>query len=140
MLYLSADADCAVGEVFADRPQWTEVMFRHPASNSLRALHSYELAPTTRLCDLDDPSRLIELGSRPSRVVTKNRSTTQALADRIYDSGRYGGIQWWSSLDADMTALALWDRSTLRHLSTEPLTLDHPAVMTAAARLAKPLR
>lgn len=138
VLYLAGQRDGAIAEVFQGVEVWSSEMFRHPASGLDRTLLTYDVDTATRWCDLDDPHRLIEFALAPSRVVTKNKATTQAAALRIFESGAFDGIQWWSSLDADMTVYALWNLNVARFVEAEPLDIDHPAVEAAARRLAKP--
>lgn len=140
VLYLAASPECAVAEVFQGLSVWRAEMLLHPASGLERALLTVELPAPTRWCDLDDAQTLVEFATRPSRVVTKNTASTQFLAQRIFDSGRYAGIRWWSSVDADMVVYALWDMTDVRAVRSEALTVDHPALTAAAHRLAKPVR
>lgn len=137
LLYLSAHADGAVAETFQNLTAFTSSMFRHPGSGLDRWLITYDLPSSARLCVLDDLHVLRKLEVRPSRIVTKNTATTQPLAQQIFDLNTYDGIQWWSSIDADMVVVALWNIALLRVLKAEPLDIAHPAVAAAATRLAK---
>jgi hypothetical protein len=87
------------------------------------------------LLDLDDPRNLAERSLRPSRVATRNREATQAMAVAVYDEG-VPGFEWWSTIEASWINVTLFedrvtDRLTLA-AEPEPLTLDHPSVREAA--------
>jgi hypothetical protein len=87
------------------------------------------------IVDLDDPEVLTRTRLRPSRVATRVRAVTQAYAARIFDAHPTAvGLRWWSTLEASLTNLTLYDRaaSMLRLINVEPLTLAHPATRDAA--------
>jgi hypothetical protein len=87
------------------------------------------------LLDLDDPTVLVSTELRPSQVATNTRATTQAYAARLFDEHPQAmGLRWWSTLEASLANLTLYDRaaSILSLAGVEPLTLEHPATKDAA--------
>jgi hypothetical protein len=140
-LYLSDGAGGACAEAFDYRPMWDERMLRgSPAlPGSVHALGTYTLTPDSTVCDLDDAARLVDLGLRPSAVVTRDRRATQAWALRIFDEHRWGGIRWWSYYDPRWGSHGVWALEALTLEAVEPLALDHPAVVEAAEVLNRPL-
>ena len=120
-------------------------MFDFPAVPGARkTLGVYELADDLRICDLDDPHRLVELGLRPTQVVTRNLAVTSQWAHRIWsqrsagkDGRQWQAVQWWSFHRPVWTVIASWERPTL--IALERLELDHTAVIAAATSLNRPL-
>lgn len=100
------------------------------------------------LLDLDDAGTLLELGVRPSQIVVQNLDATQTLARRIFESRdgerTQGGLVWWSSQLPSENSVLLWGQdgvppSGLKLVGIQPLTVSHPAVVEAAARLYREL-
>jgi hypothetical protein len=88
-----------------------------------------------RLVDLDDPPALTRTRLRPSQVATRVRAVTQAYATRIFDADPTAvGLRWWSTLEASLTNVTLYDRAApaLRLVGSEALTLEHAATREAA--------
>ena len=120
-------------------------MFDFPAvPGSRRTLGVYKLPDDLRICDLDDPRRLVELGLRPTQVVARNLAVTSDWAHRIWsqrseavDGPKWQAVQWLSFHRPTWTVIASWERPTL--VSLERLGLDHPAVVAAAESLNRPL-
>ena len=97
-----------------------------------------EFDDDTGTVDLDDPRVLAGRGLRPSRVATRTRAVTQAYAGRVFDEVPLAlGLRWWSTLEASLINLTLFDRAAphLTLAEVEPLALDHPAVLEAAELL-----
>jgi hypothetical protein len=99
------------------------------------SLAQLELDDRAELLDLDNPVVLRRERLRPSRVATRQRSTTQPLARGLYD--RYSGaagLKWWSTYEALWMNVTVFDRAAdkLRLVSVRPLTIDDPAVVEAA--------
>jgi len=99
------------------------------------ALGQLELDDRASLIDLDDPVVLKRERLRPSRVATRQRSTTQPQARLLH--ARHpaaAGLQWWSTYESLWMNVTLFDRaaSRLRLVSVRPLTIDDPAVVEAA--------
>jgi hypothetical protein len=140
VLYVSDTPAGAVGEAFGNHRMWTPALLagRPALPDSRTALATYE-CPVEPL-DLDDPERLAERALRPSRVVTRDRQTTQAWALAVWQDGAWPGVRWWSYWCPEWGSLGLWDRGELAVVDVEPLTADHPAVRTAASELHRPWR
>jgi hypothetical protein len=135
--YMAAEAVGAVGESFAHLSQWRDEMFDFPQiPGARRALGIYRLPDDLPYVDLDDAQRLVELGVRPSQVVARNRLYTQALALRIYTQGADKGIRWWSFHRPQWRVYCLWEIDP-EIAAVEQLTVDHSAVVDAAATLVK---
>jgi hypothetical protein len=92
----------------------------------------------TRVMDLDDPAALVDAGLRPSEVATRTRSVTQSYALRLFDEhpGLYG-LRWWSTVEASLFNLTLFDRAQpqLEIVEVTPLTIGGFAVREAAELL-----
>jgi hypothetical protein len=99
------------------------------------ALAELRLADDAALVDLDDPAVLVEERLRPSQVATSTRLATQSYAARLFlERPRALGLRWWSTLEASLVNLTLYDRAA-DHLSlaaATPLAPDHPVVRDAA--------
>lgn len=119
----------------------TDLVLVDGARQTLAAFDDTALGP---LSDLDDPAILLAHGWRPSRVVGRDRTITQAMAVTLFEAGALG-LSWWSAIDAAWTNVTLFAERTLdpgRLVlagSPETLTVRHPMVQAAAARLAIPL-
>jgi hypothetical protein len=99
------------------------------------ALARLNLQDGSELVDLDDPDVLTRTRLRPSQVATKARAVTQAYAARIFEEHPAAvGLRWWSTLEASMANLTLYDRAShdLRLIDVEPLALEHSATRDAA--------
>jgi RES domain len=104
-------------------------------ANSPLALAQVNCEDDRKLIDLDDPSVLVRTRLHPSQVATKARAVTQAYAARIFDAHPAAiGLRWWSTLEASLANITLYDRAApgLRLVDIEPLTLEHPATREAA--------
>jgi hypothetical protein len=134
VLHVGDSAAGAVAEAFGRFPRWTKAILDPPPGSpprTFKALAKYSGTP--RILDLDDPFELQQLGLRPSRVVSRDRASTQWWARDIYETHSVDGVSWWSYYDPDWTSIGLWDWSALKiDGDPEVLDLDHPAVMAAA--------
>lgn len=133
-LYLSTAPAGAVSEAFGRFDVWDASMlsrYRHHF-----ALAEFELDDSANICELDNAGRLLSYNLAPSDVVARDRVVTQAWAARIYATKKWIGISWWSRYDASWQSMGLWQRRGL-HLQNAPevLTLQHPALLEAAAQL-----
>ncbi|HEX9833917.1 MAG TPA: RES domain-containing protein [Mycobacterium sp.] len=143
--YVARQSEAACGEAFGNLSRWVASMFDFPAVPGARkTLGEYELPDDLRICDLDDPHRLVELGLRPTQIVTRNLAVTSEWAHRIWsqrspaiDDRKWQAVQWWSFHRPTWTVIASWERPKLVEL--EDLNLDHPAVVAAAKSLNRPL-
>jgi RES domain len=102
------------------------------------ALAELRLGDRAELVDLDSPRVLADVRLRPSEVATNMRVVTQAQAERIFDERPdVLGLRWWSTLEASLINVTLYDRAAarLRFTHAVPLTLSHPSVVEAAELL-----
>jgi hypothetical protein len=102
------------------------------------ALARLSLPDESHVVDLDDPGVLLDLDLRPSRVASGERAGTQTYAARIFnDALDVAGLRWWSTLEASLLNITLFDRclARLRIIDVTPLTLGHPAVRETAELL-----
>jgi hypothetical protein len=139
-LYVSSSAAGALSEAFGRLDTWTEEMLA--LRDRPYALATYELRDDrAAVCDLDNAARLLAYDLHPSEVVAGDRSVTQAWAARVYSSGKWAGISWWSRYDSRWRSLGLWNRKHLR-LNDRPerLTIRHAAVREAADLLPRRLQ
>lgn len=139
--YFSRSAVGAIAESFYNKQRWIPEVFLTPAGDP-RALAVFEFDGELPLLDLDDATVLAELEVRPSQVVVQDLSTTQELARRIFvrSGGDHAGISWWSSQLPSENSVLLWGADGmppqgLRLVGIEPLSVEHPAVIDAAAKL-----
>ena len=136
-LYVGDSRAGACAEVFNRgkyRMQWSTEMLRGLPilPNSVRAMAWYEFADAnTPVCDLDDPAELLAQSLRPSRVVTRDYSVSQAWARALFKKERWSGVRWWSYHDARWASFGFWQyRCTAR--GVQPLTIDDPDLRQAA--------
>lgn len=139
MLYLSDSPEGACAEAFAYLPVWNDLLLLGSPllPGSVAAVATVTL--NASVCDLDDAARLVDLGLRPSEVVTRDRAVTQAWALRIYGERRWAGVRWWSYHDPRWGSHGIWDVDTLALEGVEPVSLDHPGVLEAAEVLSRPV-
>lgn len=142
--YLARDAAAAVGEVFGDLAQWTADALIVPfLEGARRALGVYELPDEVRVLDLDDARNLVELGLRPTNVVSRDRKVTQAWAMSIFSvrdtSGEpaWDGVSWWSMRESSWPVYGIWG-VTPKPVDVQPLTLESAAVIQASDLLVRP--
>ncbi len=135
VLYIGDSPSGVCAEVFYRgryRMNWSASMLRPLKNGHRRVLAWYEVPDATPLCDLDDPKELLRRGLRPSHVITRDYSVTQAWALRIYERGGVTGVKWWSYCDARWAVVGLWNQSIITDSGIEELALDHPAIAGAA--------
>lgn len=137
MLYVGDTAAGACAAAFNRgkyRLQWSPDMLRPLPTNPrcVRALAWYDVDNATRIADLDDPRELIARALRPSGVITRDYSRTQAWALAIYHSNVVAGVRWWSYHDARWGSLGLWDLHGITDSGADPLDMEHPALSEAA--------
>jgi RES domain len=102
------------------------------------ALAQLEYPGARELIDLDDPPTLTRARLRPSQVATNERSPTQTYAARLFvDFPQAGGLRWWSTLEASLINVTLFDRvaSELRVGNVEELTVAHGVTQAAGELL-----
>jgi RES domain. len=141
VLYLGDSPAGAIAEAFGWSPVWTVGLFRGSPSlpGSVRALAHYVLDDEqAALCDLDDAARLVELGLRPSHVVTRDRTVTQHWAAAIFERDEFAGVRWWSYYDPRWGSIGMWDLAALALADVRVLDdIDQPEVVQAADVLAR---
>ena len=142
--YFSRTAVGAVAESFYNKRRWIPEVFLTP-SGAPRAIAEFSYSGD-ELLNLDDARTLLELEVRPSEVVVQDLGTTQAIARRAYEARPpgCGGLTWWSSQMPAETSVLLWGSAGqppagLRLVGIQSLSVEHPAVVEAAARLFRPL-
>ncbi|SHM54646.1 RES domain-containing protein [Cryptosporangium aurantiacum] len=141
--YFALEPSGAVGETFADVPDWTAEMFRSAGAGSVWALATYMLANRVSLLELDSASNLVDRGLRPTQVIERNRSASQAWARKIYrernDFGErlWDGVRWWSYHRPGWRIVGYWGSELPAVLKIEALGLEHPAVVDAAYELGR---
>ncbi|MHB1711663.1 MAG: RES domain-containing protein [Acidimicrobiales bacterium] len=139
-LYLARAAAGAVAERFGPFTHWGDWLLEHPRGFTAR-LVTFDLPDDRAVLDLDNAGELVARSMRPSRVVTRNRTTTQAWAARVHSEDRWAGVSWWSFYDPDWASCGLWcspDAAIVEGLAVvdvETLRGDHPAVAEAGRSL-----
>ena len=139
VLYLSDHQAGAIAEAFGRFPEWTAgILAGSPGlPGSARALARYQLAEDLRICNLDDPERLLALRLRPSDVVSRDYAHTRAWALRVHHEKRWGGVRWWSYYDPQWASFGIWDAGSLALADVTPLTLSSPALLEASRTIAR---
>jgi RES domain-containing protein len=102
------------------------------------ALAELSLSAGGHILDLDDPQVLLDAGLRPSRVATGERALTQADAARLFDrSSDLLGLRWWSTIEASLANLTVFDRAQgdIEVVEVTRLTPTAAAVREAAELL-----
>jgi len=138
-LYVAGDAVSAVAETLAPF-RGSGALHAAMLVRAGRALALAELVleGTAEVADLDDPGVLLAEGLRPSVVATRDRTTTQAYASRLFrERPRLAALRWWSTLGARWINVTLFDRAAAQLAVRDVTTLgtDHPVVMEAAVEL-----
>lgn len=138
VLYLAATAEAAIAETFGRIPIWTPETFVH-GSGRAYALATYSAGNAIAVFDLDDVDALKSIGvTKPSAIVTRDRTKTQAWARAIFQVGRYAGAKWWSYYGPDWTVMGLWDRASITVDGTPSvISTSTPAVIEAAATIVR---
>ncbi|HUY41836.1 MAG TPA: RES family NAD+ phosphorylase [Candidatus Dormibacteraeota bacterium] len=127
VLYVGSTPECAVAECFGAFDVWDRIVVEaKPATpllpKSRFALASYALPSALDVRNLDDAAALLAEGLIPSRVVTRDRSVTQAWASRIHARGSYAGLAWWSYYEPSWQSVGIWGHERLR-LASSPRVL-----------------
>jgi hypothetical protein len=139
--YLSRFAEAACGETFGNLAHWDSSMLEFPQlPGARRAIGVYHLADDLRVLDLDDPAQLMRLNLRPTQVVARNLTVTQAWGHRIWSETdahtgdhAWQAVSWWSYHRPIWTVLASWLRPEF--VRVEPLSLEHPVLIEAGTAL-----
>lgn len=143
--YLARDAAGAVGEAFGNQGVWSDAMFETPfLPGGRRGLGVFEVPDEIPVLDLDDSQNLADRGLRPTQVVIRNLSVTQAWALKIFGEQKadgerkWDGVKWWSFQRPQWEVYGLWGDPP-HHVRVEHLDLTHYAVIDAAKALARQL-
>jgi hypothetical protein len=138
VLYVARTADAAVAEVFGRLALWRPQTFVH-GSGWPYALAAYNLPDDRRTFNLNDVDALRSIGvTRPSDVVTRDRTKTQSWAATVFAMKRYVGAEWWSYYNPDWPVLGLWDRSDLAAIGPpEIISATSPTVQRAAESIVR---
>ncbi len=145
VLYLSTSKAGAVAEAFGTWAEWGNFLTEHPRGFT-RMLASFELPDQVGVLDLDDGTEIAGRGLKPSRVVTRDRVTTQGWVLAAFEEGTWAGISWWSFYDPDWTSCGLWCDPAARAIEMlelvdlEPIHGDNDAVAEAATTLLRTWR
>jgi hypothetical protein len=103
------------------------------------ALAGLTLTAGAKVLDLDDPVVLAAHELRPSRIATRNRALTQDIAADLYSlETDICGLRWWSTIEASLHNLTLFeDRASplLEVGELADLRLDDEIVRDSAALL-----
>jgi len=88
---------------------------------------------------VNDVDALRSLGvKRPTDIVTRDRATTQAWAETIFNGGGFAGVRWWSYDNPHWRVAGLWDRGTRTSAAApEILTTSSTAVLDAAKAIVR---
>jgi len=143
VFYCSKEPVSAVSEfIQAFRGQTlTNAHFERPDELAM-AIVRFVLDPSLRLPDLDDPKILAQLKIRPSEVLTHNRDTTRAMAERLYAEGN-DGFFWPSAIEASWKNATLFQSRVRNKISIseppKPLSVEAPEVIESSTFLRIPL-
>lgn len=149
-LYIARQQAAAIGEIFQSSRVWlgSELTRPRDVGDLLLERCIVSLEVDSSLIDLDDPAVLDRIGWRPSDVVGKDRAKTRELALSQWlerEKHGHGGLTWWSSARPAWTVAMAWAEPNkprypgITVVEVEPITYDHPAVVTAAAALNRPI-
>ena len=135
IFYAADSAEAAIAEAFGRHPLWTASMLGGIPTlpGSVHALATYGLDDASTLYDLDDAANLVALKLRPSDVVNRDYTVTQALALRIFTMGTVSGLRWWSFYNPAWVNCGVSNPAALSVITVQPLSLTD-AMLTSAAR------
>lgn len=144
-LYLAESPAHAVGEMIQPwRGRTLGPRHLERVGHAIAIVEARVTAPEGAIADLCDPATLGSFGAPPDRVASRQRSVTQPIARRVWDSGQIG-LRWWSSFWGDWHTVVLFsDRVTppvrVDFGTPVPLTLDAPPLVEAARLLGIEIR
>lgn len=133
--YCSPSAHSCVSELIQNFSPLSD----HDLFRARKRLHlfRFSISDSLRIVDADDPNRLIELASRPSRFATRNRGITQPIARSIYDKGN-DGFLWWSTIESSWINATLFAERVAATIFINaapiPLTITSEFVLNALKR------
>lgn len=134
IFYAAESPEGAIAEAFGRHPLWTASMLGGIPSlpGSIHALATYALAEAAELYDLDDARNLTALNLRPSDVVNRDYTVTQALALRVFTIGTASGLRWWSYYKPAWANCGVWNKAALTVVDIRPLTISDATLVSAA--------
>ncbi|WP_461639805.1 RES family NAD+ phosphorylase [Leucobacter sp. BZR 635] len=142
--YFSRSAVGAIAESFYNKRTWIPEVFL-TAAGEPRALAEFRYTGP-EVVDLDDAAALVQLNVRPSEIVVQDLGVTQQISRGIFESegSARGGLSWWSSQMPSESSILLWGAggkppAGLELVGIQSLSVEHPAVVEAAARLYREL-
>jgi hypothetical protein len=137
--YFAISAEAAVGEAFANFSTWTPVMLSFPQIPGAERVIGTFLFDEEKhpLLDLDDAENLAARNMKPTSVVRRNRAASEEIARRIFEEGKWAGIQWWSFHRPQWPLVALWNEGISFHSAVS--IRGHAALTDAASTLYKKL-
>ena len=142
-LYCGSTPEAAVAEAFGRFPVWNASMLRRPDGRRYAIAGidcNAQDAGGFVYYNLDDAAHLVDESLRPSQVVTRDRSVTQAWALRIFEKRGYDGVAWWSYYKPEWRSIALWNRARLRlHDVPIALSVNNAALRSAAREIMRPV-
>ncbi len=135
--YSSLEPEGAIIERFGDFDTW------HPNNFFARIAAADEPLPLSiatyeadiTIVNLARVEQLRELGvERVTEIVTRNRTSTQDLAARAFETlSDRAGLAWWSFHVPEWTNVMLWRSDGLQLLEApQPLGVKHPLVIETA--------
>lgn len=140
--YFAESPAAAVAERLGELSVWTPPMFLQRRGARL-ALATVEIPDSVRRLDMDDAQVLLDRDLRPTQVVRRDASVTQAWALKVYEervsprgARRWDGIRWWSWFRPEWPVFALWAGES-ELVDVKVLDLAHPAVREAAVALGR---
>jgi hypothetical protein len=137
VIYLAETPDHALGEWIARFRGRSLRESGLERDGRLRALATVELRDPvwSDIVDLCDPEELTRYRITPDSLAVRDRSVTQAIAERLHDAG-LTGLRWWSALFGDWHTVVLFrDRlasNALAYGAPEAVGLSTPALVQAA--------
>lgn len=140
-LYASEDPVGAIGEAFGNHSEWTPYLLQGPPDlrGSRRALAVYD-ATAVDFLDLDDADELRARGIRPSRVVTRDRATTQGWALEVFLEQTWSGVRWWCYYKPEWGSFGVWKHEQLKVEDVLDLEANVGLVRQASFELNRPWR
>jgi hypothetical protein len=126
-LYAAGSPHAAIAERFGRYARWRTETFE-PRNGPAFALAQLRLCAGARVCDLDDVTML----------VTSQRRISQSWARRVFESGRWDGICWWSHYYPAYRVYGIWATNLLTIVQgPRPLTISTPEVEETAREIVR---
>jgi hypothetical protein len=139
IFYAAESPEGAIAEAFGRHPLWTASMLGGIPSlpGSVHALATYGLDDAATLYDLDDARNLVALNLRPSDVVNRDYSVTQALALQIFTAGTASGLRWWSFYNPAWASVGVWNKAAVAVVNIRDLSISDVALVSAARSISR---